>query len=212
MNDRVLGSWKDGPAKQAILDFVDAATTQQDVEVVSTLLEAFAHSWAGTTPEEFAVAGARLDEDGEAAEARPPVRRSGLPADARVVRPAARERVPGEHARRLGHRLRHGVCMSDLTAIDILVNPDEATLEHARVWNARMRRSVTDGFALDDSHQPHITTLQRYVRAQPSWTTSSTPSNRRWRRPTRMRSTGSTATSPLRSDQTATPPTSETRP
>jgi len=53
MNDRVLGSWKDGPAKQAILDFVDAATTQH-VEVVSTLLEAFAHSWAGTTPEEFA--------------------------------------------------------------------------------------------------------------------------------------------------------------
>ena len=54
--------------------------------------------------------------------------------------------------------------MSELTAIDILVNPDEATLEHARSWNARMRRSVTDGFALDASHQPHITTLQRYVR------------------------------------------------
>jgi hypothetical protein len=54
--------------------------------------------------------------------------------------------------------------MSNLTAIDILVNPDEATLQHARTWNARMRESVTDGFALDASHQPHITTLQRYVR------------------------------------------------
>jgi hypothetical protein len=54
--------------------------------------------------------------------------------------------------------------MSELTAIDILVNPDEATLQHARTWNARMRESVTDGFALDASHQPHITTLQRYVR------------------------------------------------
>ena len=54
--------------------------------------------------------------------------------------------------------------MSDLTAIDILVNPDEATLQHARAWNARMRESVADGFALDASHQPHITTLQRYVR------------------------------------------------
>jgi hypothetical protein len=54
--------------------------------------------------------------------------------------------------------------VSDLTAIDILVNPDEATLEHARTWNARMRESVADGFALDASHQPHITTLQRYVR------------------------------------------------
>ena len=54
--------------------------------------------------------------------------------------------------------------MSDLTAIDILVNPDEATIQHAHRWNARMRESVPDGFALDDTHQPHITTLQRYVR------------------------------------------------
>ena len=54
--------------------------------------------------------------------------------------------------------------MSDLTAIDILVNPDRATLQHAREWNARMRGSVADGFALDASHEPHITTLQRYAR------------------------------------------------
>jgi len=54
--------------------------------------------------------------------------------------------------------------MSDLTAIDILVNPDGAALQQARAWNARMRESVADGFALDASHQPHITTLQRYVR------------------------------------------------
>lgn len=54
--------------------------------------------------------------------------------------------------------------MSDLTAIDILVNPDEVTIEHARKVNERMRRSVPDGFALDATHRPHITTLQRYVR------------------------------------------------
>jgi hypothetical protein len=54
--------------------------------------------------------------------------------------------------------------MSDLTAIDILVDPDHATVERARKLNARMRQSVPDGFALDASHQPHITTLQRYVR------------------------------------------------
>ncbi len=54
--------------------------------------------------------------------------------------------------------------MSDLTAIDILVNPDEAALQHARKWNVRMRKSVADGFTLDASHQPHITMLQRYVR------------------------------------------------
>jgi hypothetical protein len=54
--------------------------------------------------------------------------------------------------------------MSDLRAIDILINPDDATLEQARKVNARLRESVPDGFALDDTHHPHITTLQRYVR------------------------------------------------
>jgi len=54
--------------------------------------------------------------------------------------------------------------MSDLTAIDILVNPDDETLERARKVNASMRQSVPSGFALDATHQPHITTLQRYVR------------------------------------------------
>jgi len=54
--------------------------------------------------------------------------------------------------------------MSDLSAIDILVKPAEGTLGHARASNARMRESVPDGFALDATHQPHITTLQRYVR------------------------------------------------
>ena len=54
--------------------------------------------------------------------------------------------------------------MSDLTAIDILVNPDDAAIEHAKQINARMRQSVPSGYALDATHQPHITTLQRYVR------------------------------------------------
>jgi len=54
--------------------------------------------------------------------------------------------------------------MSDLTAIDILVNPDGAAIAQAHKFNARMRQSVPSGFALDATHQPHITTLQRYVR------------------------------------------------
>jgi len=54
--------------------------------------------------------------------------------------------------------------MSDLTAIDILVNPDDDSVQQAKNINARMRQSVPDGFALDATHQPHITTLQRYVR------------------------------------------------
>ncbi|MDI9915377.1 hypothetical protein [Rhodococcus sp. IEGM 1379] len=54
--------------------------------------------------------------------------------------------------------------MSDLTAIDILMGPDDATLARAREVNTRLRQSIPDGFALDDTHVPHITVLQRYVR------------------------------------------------
>jgi hypothetical protein len=56
--------------------------------------------------------------------------------------------------------------MSDLTAIDILINPDEEAMKRAREVNERLLESVPlpKGWALDDTHQPHITTLQRYVR------------------------------------------------
>jgi hypothetical protein len=57
--------------------------------------------------------------------------------------------------------------MSDLTAIDILIDPDEGAMKRAREVNARLLESVPlpKGWALDDTHQPHITTLQRYVRS-----------------------------------------------
>jgi hypothetical protein len=56
--------------------------------------------------------------------------------------------------------------MSELTAIDILIDPDEAAMVRAREVNARLLESVPlpKGWALDDTHRPHITTLQRYVR------------------------------------------------
>jgi len=56
--------------------------------------------------------------------------------------------------------------MSDLTAIDVLIDPDEATMKRARRVNARLLESIPSrpGWVLDDTHQPHITTLQRYVR------------------------------------------------
>jgi hypothetical protein len=56
--------------------------------------------------------------------------------------------------------------MSDLTAIDILIDPDEAAMVRAREVNGRLLESVPlpKGWALDDTHRPHITTLQRYVR------------------------------------------------
>jgi hypothetical protein len=54
--------------------------------------------------------------------------------------------------------------MTALTAIDILINPDNITLDRARATNARLRKSWPDGFALDSRHTAHITLLQRYVR------------------------------------------------
>jgi hypothetical protein len=54
--------------------------------------------------------------------------------------------------------------MSDPTAIDVLIDPDEATMDRARAVNARMLQSLPEGWALDPTHQPHITTLQRYAR------------------------------------------------
>ena len=54
--------------------------------------------------------------------------------------------------------------MTDLTAIDVLIDPDEKAIERARTINARLLKSLPQGWALDDTHKPHITTLQRYVR------------------------------------------------
>src|SRR5262245_39585947 len=56
--------------------------------------------------------------------------------------------------------------MTDLTAIDILIDPEATMVTRAVEVNQRMLRSVPPptGFALDEHHQPHITLLQRYVR------------------------------------------------
>ncbi|MER8183885.1 hypothetical protein [Kitasatospora sp. NPDC094015] len=52
-------------------------------------------------------------------------------------------------------------------AVDVLLNPDESMIALAKQVNARMLTSVPapTGFALDEHHQPHVTTLQRYVQA-----------------------------------------------
>ena len=51
-----------------------------------------------------------------------------------------------------------------VTAIDILLLPDETMIDHAQADNARLRANYPAGFALDAEHRPHITLLQRYVR------------------------------------------------
>lgn len=52
----------------------------------------------------------------------------------------------------------------EITAIDILLEPDEPMLRHAKSDNERLREVYPRGFALDATHRPHITLLQCFVR------------------------------------------------
>jgi hypothetical protein len=54
--------------------------------------------------------------------------------------------------------------LSDVTAIDILLDPDASMLQHAQAANARLLKVFPKGYALDAAHQPHISCLQRYVK------------------------------------------------
>jgi hypothetical protein len=51
-----------------------------------------------------------------------------------------------------------------VTAIDILLEPDATMLARAAANNARLRAAFPQGFALDATHRPHITMIQRFVR------------------------------------------------
>jgi hypothetical protein len=53
---------------------------------------------------------------------------------------------------------------SSVSAIDILLEPDGTMVRHAEAANERLRQSFPKGFALDATHHPHISVLQRYVR------------------------------------------------
>jgi 2'-5' RNA ligase superfamily len=52
-----------------------------------------------------------------------------------------------------------------VAAVDVVLEPDETMTVRARDVNARLLAVYPDGFALDADHQPHITMLQRFVRA-----------------------------------------------
>jgi len=52
----------------------------------------------------------------------------------------------------------------EVTAIDILLEPDATMLKHAAANNARLLEVYPQGFALDAAHRPHITLIQRFVR------------------------------------------------
>ncbi len=51
-----------------------------------------------------------------------------------------------------------------VTAIDILLTPDATMLQRAEANNARLLKVFPKGFALDATHRPHITMIQRFVR------------------------------------------------
>jgi 2'-5' RNA ligase len=51
-----------------------------------------------------------------------------------------------------------------VTAIDIALEPDATMVQHAMDANARLRKSFPKGFALDETHHPHISMVQQFVR------------------------------------------------
>jgi 2'-5' RNA ligase superfamily len=53
---------------------------------------------------------------------------------------------------------------NDVTAIDILLEPDATMLKHAAAVNQKLLAVYPKGFALDAAHTPHITLIQRFVR------------------------------------------------
>jgi phosphoserine phosphatase len=53
---------------------------------------------------------------------------------------------------------------NEVTAVDILLEPDVKMLDRSAANNARLLKEYPKGFALDAAHRPHITLLQCFVR------------------------------------------------
>jgi hypothetical protein len=54
----------------------------------------------------------------------------------------------------------------ELIAIDVLLKPDRSMTDKSKSINARLRENYQAGYALDATHMPHVTLLQRFVRAK----------------------------------------------
>jgi 2'-5' RNA ligase superfamily len=50
-----------------------------------------------------------------------------------------------------------------VTAIDVALEPDATMIRHAKATNARLLGVYPHGFALDATHNPHVTLLQQFV-------------------------------------------------
>ncbi len=55
--------------------------------------------------------------------------------------------------------------LADSIAINVLVLPDRPMREHVQRLNRQLRANDPQGFALDDSHVPHLSLLHIYVRS-----------------------------------------------
>jgi len=53
----------------------------------------------------------------------------------------------------------------DFVAINVALNPGDVMVAHANAASAAMRADYPDGFEFDQTHIPHITLVQRFVRA-----------------------------------------------
>ena len=53
-----------------------------------------------------------------------------------------------------------------VTAIDIALEPDATMVQHALAANARLLKSFPKGFPLDETHHPHVTMVQQFVRTE----------------------------------------------
>jgi hypothetical protein len=64
----------------------------------------------------------------------------------------------------LGYTPTSSAQQSPVTAIDIALEPDATMVQHAQDANARLLKDFPKGFALDATHNPHVTLLQQFVR------------------------------------------------
>jgi hypothetical protein len=52
---------------------------------------------------------------------------------------------------------------STITAVDIVLEPDETMIQHAQAANAGLLKNFPKGYALGDEHAPHISVMGGYV-------------------------------------------------
>lgn len=59
----------------------------------------------------------------------------------------------------LGYAAPSSAQQNPVTAIDIALEPDAPMVQRAKVDNARLLKAFPKGFALDATHNPHVTML-----------------------------------------------------